>query len=170
MIAVHNDLSDMYLCLQRKRTCFRTSYPRWLSSSAGNTSVVYVMLWLKPALPHPHTYLILIPDTGAFQTLQSSDNTCCNPWRQVKSDNNKFFHLCHLFWRPYSSLVLSLWPYEPCVIHVFNHLFSSHRAFRINELKTEVTNRLAMLEKRVECMKYILCHLSKRITSGKKIF
>lgn len=25
------------------------------------------------------------------------------------------------------------------------------RAFRINELKTEVTNRLAMLEKRVEC-------------------
>uniref|UniRef100_A0A8C8JC71 Phosphodiesterase n=1 Tax=Oncorhynchus tshawytscha TaxID=74940 RepID=A0A8C8JC71_ONCTS len=26
------------------------------------------------------------------------------------------------------------------------------RAFRINELKTEVTNRLAMLEKRVECM------------------
>lgn len=30
------------------------------------------------------------------------------------------------------------------------HLPSSHRAFRINELKTEVTNRLAMLEKRVE--------------------
>lgn len=29
-----------------------------------------------------------------------------------------------------------------------HHLF--HRAFRINELKTEVTNRLAMLEKRVE--------------------
>lgn len=25
------------------------------------------------------------------------------------------------------------------------------RAFKINELKTEVTNRLAMLEKRVEC-------------------
>lgn len=25
-----------------------------------------------------------------------------------------------------------------------------HRAFKINELKTEVTNRLAMLEKRVE--------------------
>lgn len=27
---------------------------------------------------------------------------------------------------------------------------SVHRAFKINELKTEVTNRLAMLEKRVE--------------------
>lgn len=42
---------------------------------------------------------------------------------------------------------------EPCEIQVIlysNHLPSSHRAFRINELKTEVTNRLAMLEKRVE--------------------
>jgi len=29
---------------------------------------------------------------------------------------------------------------------------SLYRAFRINELKTEVTNRLAMLEKRVERM------------------
>lgn len=28
------------------------------------------------------------------------------------------------------------------------------RAFKINELKTEVTNRLAMLEKRVECESY----------------
>ncbi len=28
---------------------------------------------------------------------------------------------------------------------------SACRAFKINELKTEVTNRLAMLEKRVEC-------------------
>uniref|UniRef100_A0A3B4ZLG0 Phosphodiesterase n=1 Tax=Stegastes partitus TaxID=144197 RepID=A0A3B4ZLG0_9TELE len=33
----------------------------------------------------------------------------------------------------------------------FSHLCPSvHRAFKINELKTEVTNRLAMLEKRVE--------------------
>lgn len=31
------------------------------------------------------------------------------------------------------------------------HLPFPHRAFRINELKTEVTNRIAMLEKRVEC-------------------
>lgn len=30
------------------------------------------------------------------------------------------------------------------------HLTFPHRAFRINELKTEVTNRIAMLEKRVE--------------------
>lgn len=40
-------------------------------------------------------------------------------------------------------------------IHIFGlsfyHLASFQRAFRINELKTEVTNRLAMLEKRVEC-------------------
>lgn len=40
---------------------------------------------------------------------------------------------------------------------------SSHRAFRINELKTEVTNRLAMLEKRVECKSYILYSVSERI-------
>lgn len=30
-------------------------------------------------------------------------------------------------------------------------IVSPYRAFRINELKSEVTNRLAMLEKRVEC-------------------
>lgn len=40
---------------------------------------------------------------------------------------------------------------ERCGLLRFGHLPSSHRAFRINELKTEVTNRLAMLEKRVEC-------------------
>ena len=37
-----------------------------------------------------------------------------------------------------------------CVSLLIISILSSHRAFRINELKTEVTNRLAMLEKRVE--------------------
>lgn len=41
------------------------------------------------------------------------------------------------------------------IIYLY-YLPSSHRAFRINELKTEVTNRLAMLEKRVERKWYIL--------------
>lgn len=42
-------------------------------------------------------------------------------------------------------------PCQSLIIFYSHHVLSSHRAFRINELKTEVTNRLAMLEKRVEC-------------------
>uniref|UniRef100_A0A8C9YI41 Phosphodiesterase 9A like n=1 Tax=Sander lucioperca TaxID=283035 RepID=A0A8C9YI41_SANLU len=55
--------------------------------------------------------------------------------------------------KPHSSFIFFIMtngPCEICVSLLSFSIFSSHRAFRINELKTEVTNRLAMLEKRVE--------------------
>ena len=67
VIAVHDHLSGVHLCLQKRKTCFRMCCPRWLNSSAGNAPVVYVMMWLKPALSHLHTYLIHISDTRDLQ-------------------------------------------------------------------------------------------------------
>lgn len=72
------------------------------------------------------------------------------------------------FVRLRSRFILSSWPMS----HVDHEHFlffscsSSHRAFRINELKTEVTNRLAMLEKRVE-RKWCIYSLNERIPERK---
>lgn len=46
------------------------------------------------------------------------------------------------------------------------HFLFLCRAFKINELKTEVTNRLAMLEKRVECK----CTLAFTRPAGLRFF
>ena len=54
VISAHIDWSGLCLCLQTRRTCFRTSCPRWLSSSAGNPLRCLCYGWSLP-LPHPHT-------------------------------------------------------------------------------------------------------------------
>ena len=105
-----------YVCLQRRRTCFRMCCPRWLSSSAGNTFISCYDICFPP----PHTYFTYIPDTSTIlpQLTPIETSSVCQKQRPA--------------------------------LHSLDLSFS-HRAFQITELKTEVTNKLAMLERRVEC-------------------
>lgn len=138
-----NNFSGVCLCLQRRRTCFRTCCHRWQSSSAGNTSVVCVMLWLKPAPPQCSTCLTL--------NLLAAHGVKLNPKSAFTFSYLSFILPIYI---PLLFCLCAQWTmwstnHSPIILYSYD-LFFSHRAFRINELKTEVTNRLAMLEKRVE--------------------
>lgn len=77
----------------------------------------------------------------------------CGTWHPLFSGTHfpaetmrRFMFSCLLLVSAFHLRLFSHHDIHSCLLSVT----SSFRAFRINELKTEVTNRLAMLEKRVE--------------------